>query len=239
MGATLAIKEIIDRSEEGLSRPFRCLCEDDNLYYVKGREVGPGELIHEWIGASLAKACGLPVPDFACLEVDPILVATSARPDIDSLGAGYVFGSRAVQNAMEFSLTHMKDLSPEHQAEILLFDWWIGNGDRTLDVETPNPNLLFTPDDRKVHLIDHGCAFSPWPHFWEAHAFRNARPQWSHPGFRDGWETRLESALENLDQIWNSMPSDWTEHKNAPSVESIRTKLGRFRKNDQFWEGKV
>ena len=65
MTDSLAIVEILERSTQGQTRPFLCRCDDDQLYYVKGRDTGPRSLLSEWLSGHLAQAFGLPVPVFA------------------------------------------------------------------------------------------------------------------------------------------------------------------------------
>jgi hypothetical protein len=52
MSMPLSIVEILGRSKQGRTRPFLCCCDDDQLYFVKGRDAGHRSLLCEWLGKS-------------------------------------------------------------------------------------------------------------------------------------------------------------------------------------------
>lgn len=52
MNMPLPIVEILERSEQGRTRSFLCRCDDDQLYFVKGRDAGHRSLLCEWLGKS-------------------------------------------------------------------------------------------------------------------------------------------------------------------------------------------
>ena len=58
---TVQIIEVIRRSDQGLTRPFICRGDDDEVYFVKGLDAGRRSLICEWIAGRLGVALGLPV----------------------------------------------------------------------------------------------------------------------------------------------------------------------------------
>ncbi len=60
----IQIVEILDRSIQGITKPFFCRCEDGQTYFVKGNGAGKQSLIAEYVGGRLARALGLPVADF-------------------------------------------------------------------------------------------------------------------------------------------------------------------------------
>ena len=66
---------------EGGSLPGLVEADDDGLYVVKfrGAGQGPRALVAEWLAGELARAVGLPVPDLACVDIDPHL--GDAEPD--------------------------------------------------------------------------------------------------------------------------------------------------------------
>ena len=87
----IQIVEILKRSEQGMTRPFICRCEDDRLYYVKGRGAGPRSLLCEWLAGHLANALDLPVPEFVIAQASKELV--DLFPDGGDLGALPAFAS--------------------------------------------------------------------------------------------------------------------------------------------------
>ncbi len=50
------IKEIIARSKQGITKPFKCKASDGAIYWCKGLQVGVDGLRKEWIGAGVFKA---------------------------------------------------------------------------------------------------------------------------------------------------------------------------------------
>jgi hypothetical protein len=57
------LTEIIDRSEQGVTRPFICRCDDGNIYYVKGAYAGRPALIAEWPCGRIAREMDLTIPE--------------------------------------------------------------------------------------------------------------------------------------------------------------------------------
>ena len=137
---TVQITEIIGRSAQGITRPFLFRADDGRLYYVKGNGAGRRALIAEWIAGHLGQRLGLPIPDFRQTIVPTDLIQFSARDDIRDLGAGIGFGSALVENMDELTYLCIEQIDPVLRAKILLFDWWVCNGDRTLTPDGGNPN---------------------------------------------------------------------------------------------------
>lgn len=157
MPPPLAIVEILERSDQGVTRPFLCRCDDENLYYVKGRGAGRSSLLCEWLAGHLAKAFGLPVPPFAIVDAPRSLV--ELFPEGRELGAGLAFGSRAVAHTQELSMSHLGDVPVQLRRDVLVFDWWVHNSDRTLTSLSGNPNLLWDAAEKQLVVIDHNVAF--------------------------------------------------------------------------------
>lgn len=104
----LRIVEIVRRLEQGATRPFLVRTEDDVLYVAKGRNLPPRERMAEWLAASLTLEVGLPIPEFALLDVPQELIDLLGSGGA-ALGAGLVFGSRWQANAQEFSVSDLVD----------------------------------------------------------------------------------------------------------------------------------
>ena len=47
------IVEIIGRATQGVTKPFICRGEDEEIYFVKGRGAGKRSLICEWVVGNL------------------------------------------------------------------------------------------------------------------------------------------------------------------------------------------
>jgi len=129
------IVEILDRSEQGITKPFICRGEDERIYFVKGKGAGKRSLMCEWIASSLGSKMGLPVPPHRIVEVPSALIELGSRDDLGDLGDGPAFASER-QQPVEFSLSNLDNVPVGLQQQVLAFDWWIRNGDRTL--RSPN-----------------------------------------------------------------------------------------------------
>jgi hypothetical protein len=233
---TVRITEIISRSEQGVTRPFLCRADDGRLYYVKGGGAGRKALIAEWIAGHLGERLGLPIPDFRQALVPVNLVQYTARDDIRELGAGIGFGSALIENVDELPYLFISQIDPVLCAKILLFDWWVGNGDRMLTPDGGNPNLLWSHRDKKLHVIDQNLAFDPDNRgFWEEHIFRESIQDWT-PAFRNEMSRTMGLALGNLREWWNDMPEAWQEPESGLTFDFVFNLLSRFEQGPgKFW----
>ncbi len=234
---SINIQAVIDRSEQGVTRPFFCEAEDGLRYFVKGEYAGKRALICEWIAAHIARCMGLPIPDFYQVNVPRELVGLSARDDIKDLGSGIQFGSQFVKNTCELSYQLIEQIDIRLRASILLFDYWIMNGDRALNENGGNPNILWSHHEKKAYIIDHNLAFD-WdknPDFWSTHLFRSACTAWD-TDFRTQYELLMDNIMQELPVWWQAMPTTWTEVDIGFTLESVREKLWRYRtEHDTFW----
>ena len=118
----IQIVEILDRSIQGVTKPFYCRCEDGQFYFVKGNGAGKQSLIAEYVGCQLARSFGLPVADFEIVEVPQELIKWCGRPDANELGAGLAFGSKALPHVQEFSMAHMNQVDIQMRKDVVLLD---------------------------------------------------------------------------------------------------------------------
>lgn len=139
----IEINEVIRRSEQGVTRPFVCRDEQGRQLWVKGPAWRSTELAAEWICARLAHLWGLPLAEYSLVSVADDLIRLSAIPQIASLGSGTGFGSFHAEGAAELDYADIQKIDITLQAEILLFDYWVQNGDRILGETGGNPNLLW------------------------------------------------------------------------------------------------
>jgi hypothetical protein len=237
-GMERRIVEVLSRSQQGTTRPFLCRGEDSCLYYIKGRGAGRKSLISEWIGGHLCRALGLPIPTFCKAVIPAVLVHASARDDIDELGEGIGFASRVVEFATEFTFPQIQFVNARLRATILLLDWWIANGDRSLTEAGGNPNLLWVPARAELQVIDHNLAFEEeaLPEFWSHHIFEIDRSAWSGE-FRKTMGRLMTQALADVPEWWGQMPEDWTEIESGITLEKVLQFLWRFQEgSSSFWE---
>ena len=141
--------------------------------YIKplGNRSGPHVLACEWVGSQLARWFGLPIPDFALMQVD-------AGVDEIPLGgrkkaaSGPAFVSRAMPGAHTWggSADELQAIvNPEAIPRLVVFDTWTLNADRyPPDLETRKPNwdnvLLCSeaeePGRFRLFAIDHTHCFT-------------------------------------------------------------------------------
>ena len=241
---TIAIEQIRGRAEQGITHPFLCCAEDGNWYYVKGRGAGLRSLICEWIVGRLARAFGLPVPPFAQVEVPQSLIITALRPDLSELGAGIAFGSMRQDLVQELSVSHLDLIPDDVQSDVLMFDWWVHNQDRTLTANGGNPNLLWDPRGEALVVIDHNQTFDrafDASSFYEQHAFAGQATRIAGDLVeRARYCDRFEALLPVFDQACAEIPDEWWFVDDGVAVdfdrEVARRVIARFQKSD-FWEG--
>lgn len=207
----LHITEILERSEQGLTKPFLCRCEDGNLYYVKGRGAGRRSLLCEWFAGHLGQAFDLPIPPFAVMQAPQSLVLL--HPEGSDFGSEPVFGSRKVDHTQDLTISHIKDVPAHLRSDVLVFDWWIHNSDRTLTTRSGNPNLLWGADDKGLVVIDHNTAFDPEfspREFSETHVFADEIPSIFHDLVEPArYSERLQQALAAWAKACQNVPDEW------------------------------
>lgn len=210
----LELVEIQGVARQGMTKPVICRGDDGKTYYAKGKDATASGLIKEWMAANLAQALGLPIPNFHIATIDSFLVE-SARDLAYSLGSGNIFISEKVQAATEFKYSLLEQVSEKIQRDILLFDLWVENSDRTLTKYGGNPNLLWQSVESKLYIIDHNLAFD---HDFnlsllrETHIFQS---QFSHFQLdliaKQQLEAKLKYSLENWQKWWNEIPDTWKQ----------------------------
>ncbi len=242
MPPPLAIVEILERSDQGVTRPFLCRCDDGNLYYVKGRGAGRSSLFCEWLAGHLAQAFGLPVPPFAIVEAPQSLV--ELFPEGRELGVGLAFGSRAVAHTQELSMSHLCDVPVQLRRDVLVFDWWVRNSDRTLTSLSGNPNLLWDAAAKELVVIDHNVAFDnefSVQSFSDLHVFHLEIVK----VFQDlverlTYAERLQTALAAWSVACQNVPDEWwfaDEERTVPAnfdPNAVLESLNRCTHED-FW----
>ncbi|MGE8098091.1 HipA family kinase [Pseudomonas fluorescens] len=237
-------KEIVRQSHQGYSiKPFIVRGDDGHSYFVKGlaKSGGPA-LISEVLGAELGRYLELPIPPWRLMNVSPELIGFSSIPNVDDLGGGLAFASRAVENASDFTLSNINTTSAELRRRVLLFDWWVRNEDRCLGPKGGNVNLILDAHG-SLNVIDHNLAFDRTfncDDFMENHVFRDSRA-----GFRD-YVTRqdywkmLNEAILNWGTITALLPDDWIFRDGDLIDETEPTLAGRLEilevfREERFW----
>lgn len=236
------IVEILSRSIQGVTRPFQCRCENGDLYYVKGHGAGRQSLIAEYVCGRLARSFGLPVADFEIVEVSQELITWGSATDLHDLGAGLAFGSKALPHVQELSVSHLPSVPLQLRKDVVMFDWWVHNADRTLSEWGGNPNLLWDQVASRMAVIDHNQAFDePFNQkdFAELHVFHEDMPRiFDDMVERMAYRDRLAAVFAEYDMACDNVPPEWWWVDNGVPAsfnrESVREILGRF-DSDVFW----
>jgi len=209
---SIEIVEIIDRSDQGMTRPFICRGEDGFVYFVKGRGAGHRSLICEWVAGQLALRLGLPIAPFELVYIPEELLSIAMRDDLDDLGVGLAFGSRKLC-VVELTMSHLEYVPDDTQRDVLAFDWWVCNGDRSLTEAGGNPNLFWDIDEERLVVIDHNQAFEPScsvDEIEDIHAFWGASYELVHDWVvQQGYVERFEAVLADWDAICHTVPQAW------------------------------
>ncbi|MDF7798257.1 hypothetical protein P4C99_02200 [Pontiellaceae bacterium B1224] len=231
--------EIIARCAEGtcVSRPFRVRVDDGNLYWIKG--LGSGwnryELCYELLCAKLAVELGLPVAGFDVLEVPEALLEFCAVPGIRDLSEGAAFGSLHVDGAASLPPVEVSCVPEDLRRKILLFDWWVQNEDRTLGERGGNVNLLWSPAEQELTVIDHNNAFDrefDETAFFQNHAFRDERGKIP-ASFLLEQRAAFENMAGRFESLIRDFPESWTDRDGFPGdfvPETVCEILGRYDK---------
>lgn len=204
----LNIVEIIKQADQGLSSPFLCRGDDGELYFVKGRASGRASLWAEWLAGHLGQAFGLPIPPFFLADV-PAELIRECPPELRPLGSGPAFASRKFEGCQWLELAAAPRVGNALQRDVLVFDWWLHNGDRTLG----NPNLLWDANNGKLVVIDHNQAFDSEfsiADFWTHHLFSAQREAvFSDLAEQARYSERLTAALSVWAEACDNVPHEW------------------------------
>jgi hypothetical protein len=215
----LEITEIIKCADQGMTKPFLCGASDEKRYYVKGKAATVSGLIKEWLGYQFAQKFGLPVPKSQILYVEESLVDAFGETAKNSLGHGYVFGSEEITSTRELKYEQIAEIKEELKKDILLFDLWMRNEDRTLTASGGNPNLRWNVAESSLTMIDHNLILDPdfnKSEFWQTHAFKQTVIEHGvDQGERRHYEAKMQETLKRWSTVWKTMPDEWIDENNA------------------------
>ncbi len=241
----LTVVEVLGRSVQGRTQPYICRCDDGEIYFVKGRSATRAGLSAEWLCVRLGDAIGLPVAPYAMAMVPEELMEADLTGWLSDLGSGEVFASRRV-HAVDLTEVHRNRVPQQQRRDVLAFDWWVHNADRTLTVKGGNANLLWNPANAgSLVVIDHNLAFDPafsTAQFCQLHVFSDDIAAMFHDGFvREGYRARFQAALNNWDEYCDSLPASWAYvdlERTIPAslpLTTIKALLDRAQ-TDIFWQ---
>lgn len=214
------IEEVLDRSEQGVTRPFLCRGDDELLYYVKGTGANRRSLICEWMAGTLARGFGLNVPDFRIALLPDGLA--DLHPEGRDLGRGPVFASQVAPNLNEILYVQANRVPVEVRRDVLAFDWWVRNADRSLTETGGNPNLLWDASTSELVVIDHNQAFDSdfdTDAFLTTHIFKaEFHALSSDLVLMAQYSARMKATLELWDYAWGLVPDEWLFHDDEQTI---------------------
>jgi hypothetical protein len=154
---TVTATRYVTPLREGGSLPGLVEADDDGLYVAKFRAAGQGAkaLIAEVLIGEIGRRLGLLVPEIVLVEIPDALGRTEPDPEINELvtrSAGINCGIDFLPGALDFGAANAELITPDAAADIVWFDAFCTNVDRT----PRNPNMLLWHG--RTWLIDHGAA---------------------------------------------------------------------------------
>jgi hypothetical protein len=231
-----------ERAEQGHANAYRCGADDGHSYYVKSLGATWRGVACEWVTARLALAFGLPIAPFAQVFLDEGFAEFLQRDGNRHLVAGLAFGSRVAPHTREFEPALLPKCKSEFRRDLVAFDWWVRNADRTLGDYSGNPNLLWDTEAAVPVVIDHNMAFDrdfEPAKFLETHIFQLdlavLKTDWV---IRAEYEQRFSSLVPLLADIWAELPQNWLETEDGDNrflQSEFRLVLGRVNQ-PQFWD---
>ncbi len=243
---TVEIVEVLRRSDQGMTRPFICRGDDGQTYFVKGLDAGRRSQICEWVAGRLAVLLGLPVAPFEIVEVPEELLELDFGLNLSGLGVGSAFGS-CERQVTELTFSGIAQVPHELQQDVLIFDWWVRNGDRCLGEFGGNPNLFWAPGEQELVVIDHNQAFDvtvKCDDFLNYHVFSGKARGLSGDFFRrEEYNAKFKLALDAWPGILSQVPEAWwymDAEKTVPvdfSANIIYELLKEYERDD-FWNWK-
>jgi len=213
----IAVSQFITRLEQGYTEAFLCRAEDGALYVTKSKRAGKTALVKELLCGCIGRELALPIPSFELLYVSRRVAEYAINDEMHELAELPGFGSKYVTDSSadpapglpSLNLSDVSNVPEELRLRLLLFDWWVLNFDRIDD----NPNLLWEPRTRNLHVIDHNLSFGvdSEEDFWRHHIFRADGVHLSDPAVRAVELSRLQRIISILPAIWNDMPQEWLD----------------------------
>ncbi len=167
---TVQVTRYVTPLREGGSLPAIAEADDGFLYVVKFRGAGQGTLalVADFIGAEMARAAGLKVPELVFANLDEVFGRTEPDEEIQDLlkaSVGLNLGVHYLQGAITYDPV-VSQFNSQVASEIVWLDALLMNVDRT----ARNTNMLCWHNES--WLIDFGASlyFHHSGYEWEEYA---------------------------------------------------------------------
>ncbi len=219
---------------EGGSLPAIVEADDGFLYVLKFRGAGQGSraLVAELIGAEIARALGLRVPEIVFANLDGAFGRMEGDEEIQDLlksSIGLNLGLHYLSGSVTFDLL-ATPIGSWLASQIVWLDALLMNVDRTVR----NTNMLWWHGE--LWLIDHGASLY-FHHTWEG--WEN--PERPFPYIRDHALLRRADDLEPVDNAFRAIltvdkikaivaliPDSWLNESSFESLENHRAAYAQF-----------
>jgi hypothetical protein len=213
---TVNVTRYVTPLREGGSLPAIAEADDDFLYVIKFRGAGQGvkALIADLLGAEIARALGLKVPEMVFANLDEAFGRTEPDEEIQDLlkaSVGLNLGVHYLSRAITYDPA-VEKVDQAMASVIVWLDSLLMNVDRT----ARNTNMLVW--QKQLWLIDHGASLyfhHSWTN-WEEQAVKPFTQVKDHvllPRANDLEETgrRLAKVLRPklIEAIVNLVPAEW------------------------------
>jgi len=219
---TVNVTRYVTPLREGGSLPAIAEADDGFFYVIKFRGAGQGKkaLIAELIGAEMARAIGLKVPEIVFANLDEAFGRTEPDEEIQDLlkaSVGLNLGLHYLSGSITFDPA-VTNIAPELASKIVWLDCLLTNVDRT----SRNTNMLIWY--KELWLIDFGASLyfhHSW-HNWREQAIKPfllvkdhvLLPQASELDKVNN-ELKKIFSKELIRDIVNLIPTDWLEGEEA------------------------
>lgn len=225
-----------DRIFSGTQRLPIMVRAEDLRYYVTKVQATPQDytVVREWIGAHFLKLWGLPVPDFAIIDVQDRHVPMGLHPRLTPYEFSRpAFGSLYLDDVDHVNATFAAAssyqaglaLASEGLIRLALFDRWLCNDDRNFN----NYNLLYRGSGTAAGFIpiDHEALFShgrpganltpqaanenllQTPLFTTFAHRKRLKAYVNDAGQRSLFTASIQACADQLETIISAMPEEW------------------------------
>ncbi|OQX06580.1 MAG: hypothetical protein BWK73_30535 [Thiothrix lacustris] len=165
------------------------------------------------MGAKLATAFGLPVPPFTIAVTSLELLELYGSEAVLGLGADPAFASQHIPSSHELKYEVLSQIDKQLRRDVLMFDAWVRNEDRSLTQKGGNPNLLWS--ENSLYVIDHNLIFDKGfatGIFLDTHVFRTEITEILQDFLlREHYQTKMQDALTVWSSAWDTLPEEWCE----------------------------
>lgn len=223
---TVNVTRYVTPLREGGSLPAIAEADDSFFYVIKFRGAGQGKkaLIAELIGAEIARALGLKVPEIVFANLDEAFGRTEPDEEIQDLlraSVGLNLGLHYLSGSITFDPA-VSTIDPKLASKIVWLDCLLTNVDRT----SRNTNMLIWY--KELWLIDFGASLY-FHHSWNNWKEQAAKPfllvkdhvllpQASQLDEVNG-EFKAILSKELIQNIVSLIPDEWLEDE--PAFQSI------------------